>query len=562
MKRLFYFSFVLISAISNRTFSQFQLQNAFPNLSFYYPVGIYSAGDGIDRIFVVEQSGVIKVFENNRNTTTSKTFLDISDSVYFNQDECGLLGLAFHPNYKSNGYFYVDYVADNPLRTVIARFQVSQSNPDSALASSEEILLTIPQPYSIWHKGGQLNFGSDGYLYIGMGDGGPEDDPDGHGQDLTILLGKILRIDVDQQSDGLNYSIPASNPFYQNSSGYKQEIYAYGLRNPWRFNFDPVTGYLWCGDVGQDSWEEIDLVQGGKNYGWNCYEGFHVFNTNCSGGNYTFPVFEYGHTNGNCAIIGGFVYSGKRRPELEGKYIYGDYCTGSIWQFQLSDSSNTLAANAPTQIYSFGEDMNGELYIGGMDNNIYDFVPAIAAPSNLTSSLAENGKVNLAWTDNSDNENGFIIQRKGSDNIFVQAGTVGANITTFTDTVNSADNYVYRVIAFSDSAESDYSNESSILVTSVSPIPIISKLKYNLSQNYPNPFNPSTIINYTVAKTGLVTIKLYNIMGSEIAILLNEVKKPGNYQLTFEEKDLSSGVYFYRMTSGGFSSVKKLILVK
>jgi len=474
MKQFAYFSLALVVLITANTYSQFQLQKAFPNLTFYYPVGIYSAGDGTDRIFVVEQSGKIKVFENNRNTSISQTFLDISDRAYFNYDECGLLGLAFHPDYKTNGYFYVDYVANNPLRTVIARYQVSSTNPDSAVKSSEEIILTIPQPYDIVHKGGQLNFGSDGLLYIGMGDGGPEGDPDGHGQDLQLLLGKILRIDVDHPSDSLNYSIPASNPFYQNTLGYKQEIYAYGLRNPWRFNFDKETGLLWCGDVGQDSWEEIDLIQSGMNYGWNCYEGFHTYNmTNCSGNNYTFPVFEYGHTNGSCAIIGGFEYRGKRRPELTGKYIYGDYCTGNIWQFQLSDSSNILAAQAPTQIYSFGEDMSGELYIGGMDNNIYEFVPAINAPTSLHAELNNSGKITLTWADNSSNENGFIIQRKGTGNIFTNAGIVGANDTTYTDTVSFADNYIFRVIAYNDSAYSDYSNEASIIITTV-PVELIS----------------------------------------------------------------------------------------
>ena len=220
--------------------------------------------------------------------------------------------------------------------------------------------------------------------------------------------------------------------FFQDSNGYKEEIYAYGLRNPWRFSFDPKTRYLWCGDVGQDSWEEIDLIQNRGNFGWRCYESFHPYDQSaCSGNNYVFPVIEYGHTSGNCCIIGGFVYSGKRTPELNGRYIYGDYCTGNIWQFQLSDSSNSSIGTIPTQLYSFGEDINGELYFSGTDNNIYEFTPAVAAPSNLNIALTDSGKINLTWTNNSTNATGFIIQRKSSNNIFSQIGTTLVNRTFF-----------------------------------------------------------------------------------------------------------------------------------
>jgi len=489
--------------------------------------------------------------------------LDISDRVYFNGGECGLLGLAFHPQYKSNRYFYVDYIANNPLRTIIARYQVSQNNPDSAIESSEEILMTIPQPYNI-HNGGQLAFGADGFLYIGMGDGGPEGDPNNNAQNLQLLLGKILRIDIDNPSNGMNYGIPADNPFYQNASGYREEIYAYGLRNPWRFSFDSATGLLWCGDVGQNTWEEIDLIQNGKNYGWRCYEGFHSYDqTNCSGNNYTFPVLEYEHTNGNCCIIGGFVYHGKRRPELSGKYIYGDYCTGNVWQFFLSDSSNKTIQTAPSQIYSFGTDINNELYITASDKNIYEFIPAIEAPSDLLASKLNDGKVNLTWNDNSDNENGYIIQRKNSNNIFITIDTTAGNQTSYTDLVPSSDNYVYRVIAFNDSAVSDYSNESSIAVTGIkNEISSSSNLNFKLLQNYPNPFNPSTKINYTIFKTSHVILKIYDMMGEEVSTLVNNELQPGNYSAVFKAGNLASGIYFYQLRAGNFAARKKMILLR
>jgi glucose/arabinose dehydrogenase len=285
--------------------SQAQTQNpldvAFPNLTFNQPVGIYSPNDGTNRLFVVEQPGTIRVFNNSATATSSSVFFDISSRVVYGGEQ-GLLGLAFHPNYTSNGYFYVDYVAANPLRTVISRFSVSQTNPNQAQTGSEFIILEINQPYSN-HKGGQLAFGPDGYLYIGMGDGGSEGDPLGNGQNRSTLLGKILRIDVNSPSTGRNYTIPGDNPFKGNTLGYREEIYAFGFRNPWRFSFDPLTGRLWVGDVGQDREEEIDLVGKGKNYGWNIMEGTLTY----AGGNQTgleLPVWEYGHDQGN-AIIGG-----------------------------------------------------------------------------------------------------------------------------------------------------------------------------------------------------------------------------------------------------------------
>jgi glucose/arabinose dehydrogenase len=485
-------------------FAQFSLQNAFPGLSFSSPVGLYHPNDGTDRIFVVQQSGVIKVFDNNRNTTTSKTFLDITD-IITSGGELGLLGLAFHPNYPNNGYFFVDYTASNPLRTVIARFQVSPTNPDSAIKSSELVILTINQPYSN-HNGGQLNFGPDGYLYIGLGDGGSEGDPQGNGQNLTLLLAKILRIDIDTMENGMNYGIPPSNPFYGNTQGYREETYSYGMRNPWRFNFDYVTGNLWCGDVGQNTWEEIDLIENGGNYGWSCYEGFVQYNASqCNSPGYTFPLFVYNHTSGNCSITGGFLYRGKRRPEFYGKYVYGDYCSGKIWQFQLSDSSNSQVGISSSSILSFGEDYHHELYVCTSSGSIYEFTPAINAPSNLGASAGDTGQVVLNWTDNSSNENGFLIQRKGSNNIYISVDSVGSGVTSYTDNVSMADEYTYRIIAYNDSALSDYSNEATIIVTVV-PVELIS-------------FNASVINHEVILKWETSTEK--NNKGFDVDRLLN-----------------------------------------
>ena len=461
--------------------AQFVLQQAYPGLTFSNPVDLQHATDGTDRIFVVEQSGIIKVFENNGNTTTSKVFLNITDRVT-SGGETGLLGLAFHPDYSNNGYFYVDYTTPNPLRTHISRFQVT-SNPDSADKNSELVVLEVAQPFAN-HNGGRVIFGPDGYLYIGFGDGGSEGDPNDMGQNRTVLLGKILRIDVNNPSGGLNYGIPPDNPFVGNPNGWREEIYSWGMRNPWRFSFDPVTNWLWCGDVGQNTWEEVDTITIGGNYGWRCYEGNHPYNlSGCNGTDYRFPIWEYSHTGGNCSISGGYIYRGMRRPELTGTYVYGDYCSGQIWSLNYSGASisNSLLTTSPSSILSFGVDINNEFYVLCSNGKIYEFQPAIAAPTNLQADAGISGSVDLSWTDNSGNESGFRIQRKDGNNIFTNVGAVSAGVTNFTDTVSNITTYTYRVIAYNDTAVSNYSNEAEVIITQV-PVELIS-LTANFSDN-------------------------------------------------------------------------------
>jgi hypothetical protein len=288
----------------------------------------------------------------------------------------GLLGLAFHPDYDNNGYFYVNYTADNPRRTIISRFQVT-SDPNVADPNSEFQILTFSQPYTN-HKGGWISFRSgDGYLYIGTGDGGSSGDPQNNAQNITVLLGKILRIDVD---GGTPYAIPPTNPFYDSTStSIKKEIYAWGMRNPWRSSFDPVTDWFWCADVGQDAWEEIDLIENGKNYGWRCFEGNHQYNTNgCNYPEYIYPIWEYPHSP-ECSITGGYVYRGVNVPELVGKYIYGDYCSRKIWSLEydgINPPINQLLVTAAGSITSFGIDEFMELYVVSFNGKIYKFSPS------------------------------------------------------------------------------------------------------------------------------------------------------------------------------------------
>jgi glucose/arabinose dehydrogenase len=313
------------------------------------------------------------VFENSPSATSAKVFLDIQSRVTVSSEE-GLLGLAFHPKYATNGHFYVNYDALNPRRTVLARYSVSATDPDKADPGSEVVVLQFNQPYPN-HKGGQLVFGKDGFLYIATGDGGSGGDPKGNGQSLNTLLGKILRIDVDNPSGGLNYGIPSDNPFAGTTN--RGEIWAYGLRNPWRFSFDPVTDVLWAGDVGQDAIEEVDIIQKGMNYGWNIMEGDSCYNpsANCNTAGLVSPIWEYPHSLGN-AVIGGFVYRGTRAPQLVGSYIYGDNGSGRIWSLRydgVSSAVNTELIHTSLAISTFGVDQSNELYFCGFDGKIYHF---------------------------------------------------------------------------------------------------------------------------------------------------------------------------------------------
>ncbi|MFX1255433.1 MAG: PQQ-dependent sugar dehydrogenase [Promethearchaeota archaeon] len=367
--------------------SSYDVKNAFPNLSFENPVGIYHAGDGTNRLFVVEQKGVIHVFENSKDVSSTQVFLDITDQVLFGGEQ-GLLGLAFHPNFTENGYFYVDYTKTNPRRTVIARFTIDSVDPNQADEASELVLLEVEQPYSN-HNGGQIAFGPEGYLYIALGDGGSAGDPLNNAQRRTTLLGSILRINVDTTSDGLNYAIPIDNPFSGNTEGYRKEIYAYGLRNPWRFSFDPVTGWLWTGDVGQDAWEEIDIIESGKNYGWKIMEGNHCYSppVSCDTSGLELPIWEYGHNVGT-SVTGGFVYRGSSLPDLNGSYIYGDYVFGQIWSLNyngVDTTINTLLVDTPLLIASFGIDQQNELYICAFDGKIYQLYENSGNGTNQTS---------------------------------------------------------------------------------------------------------------------------------------------------------------------------------
>lgn len=363
---------------SQEPLKKMDVEVAFPNLSFSRMVYLTHAGDGTNRLFVPLQRGVIMVFPNEEDVASASIFLDISEKVNSVGNEEGLLGLAFDPDFRSNGYFYVYYTANPPRRSVLSRFSTSADDPNKADKGSELVLLEVAQPYSN-HNGGQITFGPDGYLYIGLGDGGAGGDPHGYGQSRSTLLGKILRIDVRASSESEKYEIPKDNPFVS-MPNVRGEIWAYGLRNPWRFSFDRATGLLWVADVGQNDYEEVDIIEKGGNYGWNIMEGSHCYppsRTNCNKEGLKMPIAEYDHNEG-CSITGGYVYRGSKLKMLYGAYIYGDYCSGKIWALRYDGSKVTEhleIIDSNLTISSFGEDEEGELYILSFDGRIYRFKP-------------------------------------------------------------------------------------------------------------------------------------------------------------------------------------------
>jgi quinoprotein glucose dehydrogenase len=396
-----------------------QLQQVFPNLKLdARPVWMCQPPDGSGRFFIVEQTGTIFVLGPNSDGSDAKEFLNIENRHPMFNNEDGLLSIAFHPGFKTNGLFYIYYTQQNsladlqalnnglpinyPYRSVVSEFKVSDADPDRANMSSERVIFEVLQPF--WnHKGGELVFGPDGYLYLGLGDGGLAGDPFNSAQNCASYLGKMLRFDVNTRSTvgrgfrahQLQYGIPSDNPFVNEPdlgvTGVKKEIYAYGIRNPWRYSFDRQTGDLWVGDVGQDLWEEVDLIVKGGNYGWNVREGAHHFKPGPDSAQYIDPVMEYphrpnllsvslfpDHTIGLC-IIGGYVYRGSKYPSLNGIYIYGDYSLGTIWGFRYDHDAHKvtdqgLMLKQTKNINSFAEDNAGELYALMQDGGIYHIV--------------------------------------------------------------------------------------------------------------------------------------------------------------------------------------------
>lgn len=511
---------------------------------FSSPVDITHAGD--ERLFIVERSGRIKIMDCDR-TVLSEPFLDIDNKVTptSGQNEQGLLGLAFHPDFQNNGYFFVHYTA-NTEDGVIARYSVNPSNPNIADPDSEEIILNIDQP--TWnHNGGCLKFGPDGYLYIGLGDGGFANDPGNRAQNRQNFLGKMLRLDVD---NGTPYSIPESNPFAVDDETL-DEIWAIGLRNPWRFSFDKETGDLWIGDVGQGQWEEINFQAadspGGENYGWRCYEGNHNFNTSgCNGiGEYVGAIAEYNHQGfTHCSVTGGFVYRGAKFPSLVGQYLYVDYCSGRFWATSADGSGgwNTeqLGSFPGYGISTFGEDINGEMYAASLGQGRIYRVHAAGVEVNDV-------------LDGVNSENGIITAPEGyCDYHWYQDGALVENVSgNIFETQAIGD---YYVIAYDDS-HFDYTSATISITTNTQELESLRQIQLS-----PNPFIDKLVLQLESTQPLDVNILILDVQGKQVFEKAVELR--GQHSETLSLKDLEAGIYMMHLQTDEGEVIRKIVKQK
>jgi hypothetical protein len=555
-------------------FSQPDIDFASIATNFNRPVDIANAGDGSNRLFIVEKPGIIKIIDLSSNTVLSSAFLNIESRVDDASNEQGLLGLAFHPNYSANGFFYVNYVHDPGPgldRTRISRFQVS-SNPNIANASSESILLEIEQDFGN-HNGGDINFGPDGYLYIGMGDGGSGGDPNCRAQDPDELLGKMLRIDVNSgppvNTSGMcglirNYGIPASNPFSDASDGICDEIWATGLRNPWRFSFDAQTGDMWIADVGQNQVEEIDFQPaastGGENYGWRIMEGNNCFDNttptppcpeglvSCFDASLVDPVFEYSHNFG-CSVTGGFRYRGSQSSGLIGHYVFMDYCSDRLWTLSGSPgnwSSTVKTLSGYGNITTFGEDENGEMYAANDFQNasVYKLFDEVTVGVDLINfrGKREDNKVRLFWqAANPVNFSHFEIEKSHNAKDFFLLSAEGFKkddktyklYQHFDTQPNGGDNF-YRLKMIDRNGAYEYSKTINI------------PFKTNTTlQIFPNPVKDKLIINFLQNVPDVISkIEIINVSGQKI---LDSYVETVNPEISVNLESLQSGIYFLKM---------------
>lgn len=582
---------------------------------FLSPVDITHAGD--DRLFVVERSGRIKIIDET-GTVVSTPFLDIDNLVAntSGQSERGLLGLAFHPDYLTNGYFFVNYI-DNSGDTQIARYSRDNSNINIADPNSETIILSIDQPDNTTnHNGGCIKFGPDGYLYIGMGDGGSGNDPWNNSQNTETLLGKMLRIDID---NGSPYSIPTDNPFV-NDANVLDEIWAIGVRNPWRFSFDRETGDLWIADVGQNAWEEIDFQlansPGGENYGWRCYEGNHlngsVNTTNCgSASDYVAPIYEVQHQgfSGPCSVTGGYVYRGEDYPDLVGIYIFADYCSGEFFTVAPDGSGGWVGqevADFNYDISTFGEDVDGELYCARMgQGRIYkvvsDACASLAVSVNVVSEPCEGESDGTAQIDGAggtppytflpnldldnlaaNNYNITITDAAGctSTESFtvnslplptVPTITVNDNLLTAPSTytayqwyfnsqiIAGATNETYTVFESGNysvvvTGGNGCTNTSAVtsVTTSIKNIPSLNEITVT-----PNPFDKDIFIEISVNKAIDLEMEILDLNGKLVFSKTISIKEKFSQALDLEQ--LSNGIYYLNLKSEEGSVAKKII---
>lgn len=552
MKLNYLLFLILFSGTLKTINAQPQLELRLFSSGFDNPVGIVNAGD--DRMFIVQQRGHINII-NSEGNVMETPFLDLSDVVSQSGFETGLLGLAFHPEYSSNGYFFVNYTRGSDGHTVVSRFSANTSNPDQAVRESELQLFTVAQPYSN-HNGGQLLFGPDGFLYIALGDGGSAGDPGNNAQNRNTMLGKILRIDVNVPEDS-TYLIPLENPFVNDETTI-DEIWALGLRNPWRNSFDRYTGDFWIADVGQGDREEINFQpagsNGGENYGWRCYEGSLPFNPqNCQGEeNYIFPVFEYNHQGNGCtgSVTGGYVYRGAVYNGMFGIYIFADYCTGNVYSVTQNSSGfegSHIGNFGVSEISSFGEDNYGEIYVAKKSaGEIYKIIET--GDCNPVAIIMATDSVIVIEPDSSVWVQTFFnpalkYQWVKEDELLIGATQHEIEIT-------GEGNYKVHVT----NVESGCTNISdAVKVTTILTSARLKKL--NRIKIFPNPVTNNLRIE-GLRLTGESRISLIDSKG----IVLKNFKGRGDDNLVIPVNNYPSGIYYLRIVYEGEVFIEKIMV--
>ena len=576
---------------------------AFPNLTFANPVDLQAPPDGTARVFVVGQEGLVWVVDEDPAAASKAVFLDITDRVNSSGGELGLLGLAFHPDYAQNGFLFVNYTAASPLRTVIARFSVS-SDPGVADPASEVVLLEVEQPLSN-HNAGQLQFGPDGYLYVGFGDGGGGGDPFENGQDPTTILGSMLRLDVDAPSGGLNYGIPPDNPFVGNADGIPEETWAFGLRNPFRYSFG--AGKLWIADVGQNAWEEISWGVAGGDFGWNTLEGSNCFDpqTGCSTDGTVLPVWEYPHGGSTgFSITGGYVATGTGCSDLDGRYVYGDFITGNVWALAFDDAgatSNTLLQDTGLLISTFGLGNSGALYVsnygssgtfqritcespGAVEASIVPQRPPVTVP-------AEGGR--FVFTSTVTNGTGdaqtldvwYVITLPNGAERALGTGTQvtlapgASDVSTRQQRIPGgapAGPYLFSVRAGTFPgdvvAEASFEltkeagagapgGEDSWEQTELAPDAAHARAD-GLLVAQPNPFAGTTSLSFTVAEAADVRLEVLDLTGRRVALLVDGALEAGTHRATWDARAAASGTYVVRLRTGSEVQSERLTVLR
>jgi len=542
------------------------LEDAFPGVEVNSLLGMEVSDDNSSYVYLVSRSAEIYRVDTEADSYEQELWLDISDRTV-SGGERGLLGLAFHPDFPENNTFYVNYTAPNPLRTVISRFTVDIDGGLQADPDSEEVLLEFNQPLNN-HNGGDLAFGPDGHLYIATGDGGGGGDPENNGQDTSTLHGNILRIDVNTEQ---GYNIPPDNPFFGSQEG-EDEIFAWGLRNPWRISFDRETGDFWVADVGQNAWESLYIVENGKNYGWNIVEGSHCYpiGSTCDTNGLEMPLFEYNHDEGDRSVTGGFVYRGSNNPALTGKYIYGDFISGRVWALNYDSEqeevlSNMELINSPRNISSFGEDANGEIYLLDLSTGrVYDIIASPIAPDILSpeDGGTEGGDHSITWSEIQGAET-YQVQ-VASDNDFNSIEFQDEVTQPAVNTTLDDGTYYVRVRAQNSAGVSDYSATISYTVDATVSVSETDERPENFALHpaTPNPFNPATQIGFELPQQSQVVIEVYNMLGQRVTTLTDATYSAGEHNVIFNASNLSSGIYLIHARMGQEEFTRKVTLMK